>query len=77
MRNRIIEILKEIRSDIDFNSDTNFIESGMLDSFDIVSLVTTIDEEFNISINGTDILPENFQSIDAIMQLLSKYNIKS
>jgi acyl carrier protein len=77
MKNRIIEILKEIRSDIDFNIDTDFIESGMLDSFDIVSFVTTIDEEFNISINGTDILPENFQSIDAIMQLLSKYNIKS
>lgn len=76
MRNKVIGILSEIRSEFDFNKDVDFIESGMLDSFDIVTLVTSLDEEFGISINGTDILPDNFCSLDAIMQLLSKYNIK-
>jgi acyl carrier protein len=76
MRKKVIEILSEIRSEFDFNEDINFIESGMLDSFDIVALVTSLDEEFYISIEGTDILPENFCTIGAIMQLLSKYNIQ-
>jgi len=75
MRNKVILLLSEIRSEFDFNQEVDFIESGMLDSFDIVSLVTSLDEEFGISINGTDILPDNFCTIDAIIQLLSKYNI--
>jgi len=76
MKNKIIEILVNIRPEFDFNNDVNFIESGMLDSFDVVTLVTSLDEEFGISIDGTDILPENFCNIDAIMHLLSKYNIQ-
>ena len=76
MRNKVIEILSDIRSEYDFKDDVNYIESGMLDSFDIVTLVVNLDEEFGISINGTDILPENFCSIDAILLLLSKYKIK-
>jgi acyl carrier protein len=75
MRNKVIEILSEIRPEFDFKVDVNYIESGMLDSFDVVTLVVNLDEEFGISINGTDILPENFCSIDAILQLLSKYKI--
>lgn len=76
MKSKIIEILVNIRPEFDFNDNVNFIESGMLDSFDVVTLVTTLDEEFGISIDGTDILPENFCTIDAIMQLLAKYNIQ-
>ncbi len=75
MRNKVILILSEIRSEFDFYQDIDFIESGILDSFDIVALVTSLDEEFCISINGTDILPDNFRSVDAIIQLLTKYNI--
>ena len=73
MRNKVIEILSEIRPEFDFKVDVNYIESGMLDSFDVVTLVVNLDEEFGISINGTDILPENFCSIDSIIQLLLKY----
>ena len=76
MKNKIIEILSEIRSEFDFNGDVNFIESGMLDSFDVVTLVTSLDEQFGISINGTDIVPENFCTLEAIMKLLFKYNIQ-
>jgi acyl carrier protein len=76
MKNRIIEILTEIRSEFDFTEDINFIENGMLDSFDIVTLVTTLDEEFDISIDGVDIIPDNFCSVHAIQKLLSNYDIK-
>ena len=76
MKARIIEILTEIRSEFDFNEEVNFIDNGMLDSFDIVTLVTAIDEEYKISIDGTDIIPDNFSTVDAIVTLLSKYGVK-
>ena len=76
MKEKVLKILNEIRSEFDFSSNTDFIKSGMLDSFDVVSLVSALDDEFKISIEGTDILPENFQSIDTIISLLTKYNCK-
>ena len=76
MKNRLVEILNEIRSEFDFNSDVNFIENGMLDSFDVVALVTALDEEYKISIDGKDIIPDNFSTVNAIETLLSKYGVK-
>ena len=76
MKNKISQILKEIRPEFNFDEDSNFIENGMLDSFDVVSLVTELDEEFKISIEGTDILPENFSTLEAIFNLLKKYGCK-
>ena len=74
MRNKIYLILENIRPEIDFSSTSNFITEGYLDSFDIVSLVSALDEEFNISIDGTDIIPENFETIDSIYLLVTKFH---
>jgi acyl carrier protein len=77
MKNKVINILNQIRPEFDFSEPIeNFTEAGMLDSFDVVTLVTSLDEEFEISIDGEDILPENFSSLSRIMILLNKYNIK-
>jgi acyl carrier protein len=73
MRTKVVNILSEIRSEFDFSTSSNFIHEGMLDSFDIITLVTMLDEEFNISIEGTQIIPENFSSVDSICSLLLKY----
>lgn len=70
--NRIKEILYNIRPEEDFAVSDNFIEDGMLDSFDIVMLVTELDEAYSISIEGTDIVPENFRNIETIYNLLKK-----
>ena len=72
MREQIIKILSELRPEFDFNQEVDFIEEGMLDSFDIVSLVSELDATFGISIDGMDILPENFASVESIEQLLIK-----
>jgi len=72
MKEKIIKILTEIRPEFDFTEDINFIEEGMLDSFDIVSLVDSLDEKYKISISGLDIIPENFSSIDAIVRIVEK-----
>lgn len=76
MKQKILNILQEIRPEFDFSQEINFIEEGMLDSFDVVSLVTTLDESFGISIDGMDIVPENFASIDSIQSLLIKNGVK-
>lgn len=76
MRLKIIEILQEIRPEWDFTQNVNYIEEGMLDSFDVVSLVSMLDEAFNISIDGMDIIPENFSNIDSIISLLIKSGAK-
>jgi acyl carrier protein len=73
MRTKVVNILSEIRTEFDFSTSSNFIQDGMLDSFDIITLVTMLDEEFNISIEGTQIIPENFSSVDSICTLLLKY----
>ncbi|MCQ2309952.1 MAG: acyl carrier protein [Bacteroidales bacterium] len=76
MKQKIINILADLRPEFDFNEDVNFIEDGMLDSFDIISLVSDLDSTFGISIDGVDILPENFSSIAAIENLLKKNGVK-
>lgn len=73
MITKVLNILSEIRPEFDFSTSSNFIEAGMLDSFDIVTLVTMLDAEFKISIEGTQVIPDNFISVESICSLLSKY----
>lgn len=76
MKEQIIKILTELRPEFDFNQNVNFIEEGMLDSFDVVNLVNDLDATFGISIDGIDILPENFATVEAIENLLKKNGAK-
>ena len=75
MKEKIVEILTELRPEFDFTEEVNFIEEGMLDSFDIVSLVDELETYFNVKIDGVDIIPENFSSIDSIEALLKKNGV--
>ena len=72
MKEKIIEILTDLRPEFDFTEDVNFIEEGMLDSFDVVSLVDELESQFNIKINGTDVIAENFSTLDKIEALIKK-----
>ena len=72
MKEKMVEILTDLRPEFDFNEDVNFIEEGMLDSFDVVSLVDELESQFNIKINGTDVIAENFSSLDKIEALVKK-----
>lgn len=77
MREQIIKILTELRPEFDFNQEgVDFIEEGMLDSFDMVNLVSELDATYGISIDGVDILPENFATVEAIENLLKKNGAK-
>lgn len=77
MKEQIIKILTDIRPEFDFTQEgLDFIEEGMLDSFDLITLVSELDRTFGISIDGIDILPENFCSVEAIAALLMKNGAK-
>ena len=66
------EILKEIRPEFDFDNSQDFIGDGMLDSLDIITLVSSLDQAYGISIAGTEIVPENFRNIAAIQRLVER-----
>lgn len=73
MKEEVIKILMEIRPEFDFNAEsTGFIGKGMLDSFDIISIVSDLEEIFDIAIDGAKILPENFDSVETILNLIEK-----
>ncbi len=70
MRERILEILSDTRSDVDFENETLLIDDGILDSFDIIQIVSDLNEEFDIDITADELEPENFNSLDAIIALV-------
>lgn len=72
---KTIEILKGIRPECEFATSQSFLADGLLDSFDMVMLVSEFEKEYSISIDGTDIVPENFHNLAAIHALLGKYGI--
>lgn len=77
MKEKIVKILTELRPEFDFTEEgIDFIEQGMLDSFDVVSLVDALDTEFNVVIDGVDIIPENFCTVESIIELLKRAGVK-
>lgn len=68
----LFEILNEIRPECEFEKSNNFLEDGILDSFDIIALVTTIEKNYSLLIHGDEITPENFRNIDTIFNFLSQ-----
>lgn len=68
----LLKLLKRIKPEIDFESDKHLIDNEELDSFDIVSIVAAINDEFDVQITARDILPENFNSVEALYRLIKK-----
>jgi acyl carrier protein len=73
---RVTEILKGIRPEFDFTTSQDFIRDGMLDSFDMVMLVSSLDRAYSISIEGVEIIPENFKNLQTIEALLRKHGVQ-
>jgi acyl carrier protein len=71
-----VTILKTIRPELDFTASGDFIADGMLDSFDMITLVSALEKQYGISINGTDIVPENFKNLQTIEVLLRKSGVR-
>lgn len=69
---KLLEILSDLHDDVDFETETHLIDNGILDSMDIISLITEISEEYEVTITAKDIIPDNFNSAEALYALIRR-----
>ena len=72
---KLMRILSELSSDIDFETEDALIDGGLLDSFDIVTLIAELDDAFGIEIPAEALIPENFNSAKAIFALIQQLQV--
>ncbi|MGN0729891.1 phosphopantetheine-binding protein [Treponema sp.] len=70
--NELIEILQEMKPDVDFSKENALIDNAILDSFDIVQLVMKLNEEFDIEIGAEEIVPANFNSAESMLKMIER-----
>ena len=68
----LLQILTDIHPDVDFETEEHLIDDAVLDSLDIVGLITEISENFDVTITARDIVPENFNSAKAMYALIER-----
>lgn len=69
---KLIEILSELHPDVDFATETGLIDNGVLDSFDVVTIVAEVDDNFDVQIPAEELVPENFNSAEALYALIQR-----
>ena len=69
---QLLELLKSVRPDVDFENETALIDDGILDSFDVVAIISELDDAFDVQIRITELDPENFNSAEAIWKLVQE-----
>ena len=70
--NELMEILENMRPDIDFKNEKKLVTDRLLESFDIISLVTEIGHEFDVKVKPADLVPENFDSVEAMWKMIER-----
>lgn len=71
-KDRIIEILMEVHPEVDYETENGLIDKRIFDSFDVVTVVGELMDEFNIEITAEHMIPENFNSAEAIAELVEQ-----
>lgn len=69
---KLLELLKKVKPEVEFEGNEHLIDNEELDSLSIVEIVAAIDDEFDIEIGVKDIIPENFNSVEAMWNLIQK-----
>ena len=72
MKEQVLEILNDINSDVDYETETALVDDGILDSFELVSLVSELNSAFDINITVVDFVPENFNSLAALTAMVER-----
>ena len=72
MREQVLEILKGVRADVDFENEKKLIDDEILDSFDIISIVSELNFAFGIEIDVEDLEPVNFNSVEGMIELIER-----
>ena len=69
---KLLKILSGVRPDVDFANEKQLVSDGIIDSFDIVAIVADINDAFGVDVGVTDLLPENFDSAEAMSELIQR-----
>ena len=73
MKEKILDILAENYPEIDFESSDELVDDGTLDSLTVVGIISDLSAEFDVELPYEEIVPENFNSVDAMAALFEKY----
>lgn len=68
----LLDILAEIKDDVDFETEDKLIDDGILDSFDILQIISALNDEYDISIPASEIIPENFNSAESLWEMVQR-----
>ena len=69
---KLIDLLAGVRPDVDFENEKALVDDGLIESFDIVAIVTEIMAEFDVEISVDDLLPENFNSAEDMLAMIKE-----
>ncbi len=72
---KVIDLLKTLHPDYDYDSSEDFISDGLIDSVDMQRLLAMIDEEYDVQLAGTELMPMNFTSVETIRDLLENHGV--
>ena len=73
---KLLSALAEVRDDVDFENQYGLVDEGVIDSLDLTQIIAALDEAFDIHIPAGDIEPENFNSADAMLAMVHRYQGK-
>ena len=68
----LLEILEELHPEVDFETCNTLIDDKILDSFDIITIVTEVNSEMGVAIPAEEMIPENFNSAQALYDLICR-----
>lgn len=68
----LLEILNDIQPGVDFENEKHLIDDHLLDSLSIISLVAELEDTFDVTIPAVEIIPDNFNSVEAMLEMLQR-----
>ena len=71
-KEKVLEILQGVNPDVDYESEKALIDDEILTSFDVVAIISDLGDEFDIDISVDEMIPENFNSLDAICEMVAR-----
>lgn len=71
-KEQLLKIMEEVRPDVDFTNEERLVDKGIIDSFDIITMVSMIGEQYGVEIGVKNLIPGNFNSVNALFSLIDK-----
>lgn len=74
---KLLEILRDIKDDVDFERETALVDDGLIDSLDLTQIIAALDRAFGVRITAADIEPENFNSAEAMLAMIRRHQTQA